>query len=116
MLRSGGNGAFHNARAPPFDRGMRMPVQNPVLVSVRGRVQGVGFREWTVGQALALGLRGWVRNEADGSVSALVGGPDEAVEKMLDLLHIGPSLADVASVTARPAEAGDLPSGFTLRR
>ena len=83
-----------------------------VLVSIRGRVQGVGFRMWTGRQAQLLGLRGWVRNEPDGSVSALVGGSDAAVAKMLELFWIGPRSAAVTDVTSKPTDAADLPSGF----
>ena len=45
-----------------------------ILVRIRGRVQGVSFRVWTKMEAEKLGLTGWVRNEADGSVAALVAG------------------------------------------
>jgi acylphosphatase len=86
--------------------------QNPVVVSIRGRVQGVGYRMWAEREARALGLRGWVKNEPDGSVTALVGGPDEAVEKMLELFWAGPRSAAVTGVTAKPADSADLPQGF----
>jgi hypothetical protein len=46
-----------------------------VLVSVTGRVQGVSYRAWTRDEARRLGLGGWVCNESDGSVRALVVGP-----------------------------------------
>ena len=46
-----------------------------VRLSITGRVQGVWYRGWTVDQAKALGLAGWVRNFTDGSVEALVNGP-----------------------------------------
>jgi acylphosphatase len=82
------------------------------LVSIRGRVQGVGFRMWTERQAQSLGLRGWVRNERDGSVSALVGGPDEAVAEMLDRFWTGPRGAAVSGVTSKPADPSDLPPTF----
>lgn len=83
-----------------------------VVVTIRGRVQGVGFRMWTERQAQSLGLRGWVRNEPDGSVSALVGGSDAAVATMLDLFRTGPRGAAVADVTAAPADRADLPGDF----
>lgn len=82
------------------------------LVSVTGRVQGVGYRMWTEREAQALGLRGWVRNEPDGSVSALVGGPEEAVAKMLDLFWSGPRASAVTGVTTGPADPSGLPHGF----
>ena len=44
-------------------------------------MQGVAYRGWAQGVARRLGLRGWVRNLADGSVAALLVGPEEAVER-----------------------------------
>ncbi|WP_172292566.1 acylphosphatase [Pseudoruegeria sp. HB172150] len=67
-------------------------------VRVTGRVQGVWFRGWTQAEASALGLSGWVRNEADGSVSALITGPEDKVAQMVRALHRGPELARVAAV------------------
>ncbi|MEW9808216.1 acylphosphatase [Mesorhizobium sp. ZMM04-5] len=90
--------------------------ERAVLVSIRGRVQGVGYRMWTARQARALGLRGWVRNEPDGSVAALVGGADAAVQEMLDLFWIGPSAAHVARVEACPADHDGLPDDFSQLR
>jgi acylphosphatase len=81
-------------------------------VRVTGRVQGVGYRAWTVRQAVALDLRGWVRNEPDGSVAALIGGPDAALQRMLQLFRSGPSGDRVTSVTAEPADAAGLADGF----
>ena len=86
------------------------------LVSIHGRVQGVGFRMWTEREAQVLRLCGWVGNEPDGSVTALIGGSDEAVEKMLDLLGSGPRGAAVTGVTTSPADPADLPAGFAQRR
>jgi acylphosphatase len=62
-------------------------------VRVTGRVQGVWFRGWTKAEAEARGLHGWVRNEADGSVAALIAGPEAAVREMVAALHEGPPLA-----------------------
>ena len=54
-------------------------------VTIRGRVQGVGYRMWTEHKAQALGLSGWVRNEPDGAVTALLSGSVEAVEGYAEL-------------------------------
>ncbi|MBU8539820.1 acylphosphatase [Falsiroseomonas tokyonensis] len=74
------------------------------LLTIAGRVQGVGYRDWAVKQALRLGLRGWVRNRPDGSVQALVAGQGAAVQAMAEACRRGPLLARVASVTEAPAE------------
>ncbi|OLS52582.1 acylphosphatase [Rhodovulum sulfidophilum] len=86
-----------------------------IRVRVSGRVQGVGFRAWTVAQAAALGLSGSVRNEADGAVLALLTGPEDRVARMLDALQEGPAPARVATVETTP---GDWPAetGFRILR
>ena len=68
-------------------------------VRVTGRVQGVFFRAWTAEQARALGVAGWVRNAADGSVEGHVEGEEEAVRQLIDRLHQGPPSAQVAQVS-----------------
>jgi acylphosphatase len=70
---------------------------------IRGRVQGVGFRYWTVGQARKLGLRGWVRNRADGSVEAVAAGTDDALDLFVAACHRGPRAARVSSVDVEDA-------------
>jgi acylphosphatase len=85
-------------------------------VHVTGRVQGVGFRAWTQAQAEDLGLRGWVRNEKDGSVRALIVGPDAVVAAMLSLLRAGPRGAVVANVATEAATPDHVPSGFAITR
>jgi len=76
-----------------------------VRLIIDGRVQGVGYRQWTVREALARGLDGWVRNLPDGTVEALLAGPEEAVSAMIDACRKGPRFAAVASVREQPAEA-----------
>ncbi len=65
---------------------------------VRGRVQGVAYRDWAVLTAGALGLDGWVRNRYDGRVDMILAGPAETVEAMIAECHAGPSLASVDRV------------------
>jgi acylphosphatase len=67
-------------------------------VTVRGRVQGVFFRDSCRSEAVAAGVRGWVRNEPDGSVVAVFEGDAEAVARMCRWCEIGPSHARVSSV------------------
>lgn len=81
-------------------------------VEITGKVQGVWYRGWTVETARALGLDGWVRNRADGSVEALFAGPPAAVAAMLDACRRGPPAAVVASVTDFSAQAPAAESGF----
>ena len=66
-----------------------------IKVQITGKVQGVWFRAWTKEQAEQLGLDGWVRNRADGSVEAQLYGPQDKVESMLRRLHNGPNRAHV---------------------
>ena len=76
-------------------------------VTVRGRVQGVGFRAWTELAALERGLGGWVRNRRDGSVEALFAGEAVAVEAMLAACRRGPPGARV-DVLEEHASGADL--------
>ena len=91
-----------------------MSEQRAVQVRVTGRVQGVCFRVWTQAEARQLGLAGWVRNERDGSVSALLVGRDDAVATMIERLHSGPPGARVADVRAEDVEQSEPPDGFRI--
>ncbi|MFA5965410.1 MAG: acylphosphatase [Sphingomonas sp.] len=59
---------------------------------VSGRVQRVGYRDWTVRNARELGLTGWVRNLTDGRVEILAEGDEASLGKLLDALRAGPAL------------------------
>lgn len=83
------------------------------MVRVTGRVQGVGFRDWTAREARRLGLEGWVRNRPDGAVEAVIAGGGEAVSAMLEAFMRGPASAAVADVAWEPAEDLGL-SGFRI--
>ena len=67
-------------------------------VTIRGRVQGVGYRAWVEHKATSLGLKGWVRNRRDGSVEALFAGPHEVVADMIAQCSSGPVSARVDTV------------------
>jgi len=69
-----------------------------VRATVRGAVQGVGFREATRGRALKLGVFGWVRNTDDGSMLVHAEGPEEAVKGLVEFLGKGPRGARVDEV------------------
>jgi acylphosphatase len=77
-------------------------------VSIRGRVQGVGYRAFVEREALAAGLEGWVRNRSDGSVEAVFSGPQDSVDKLIAACRRGPYAARVDAVDDRPADAGEL--------
>ncbi len=83
-------------------------------VIVTGRVQGVGYRDWLVGEAHRLGLAGWVRNVGKDAVEALLAGEAGAVEEALRACRSGPLLAEVETVTDRIAEP-PLEPGFVKR-
>ncbi|RWW34372.1 hypothetical protein GW17_00000863 [Ensete ventricosum] len=74
-------------------------------VVVKGRVQGVFFRDWTVQTARELGLKGWVRNRRDGSVEALFSGDPAAVDEMVERrCRVGPPAAMVTALSSFPSE------------
>jgi acylphosphatase len=83
---------------------MSRPGAAAVRVRIRGRVQGVYYRAWTVDEALARGLRGWVRNLRDGAVEALFIGPDAAVADMIRACRGGPPLAAVVRIEEYPTD------------
>jgi acylphosphatase len=79
-------------------------------VRIRGRVQGVFFRAEARARAESLELSGWIRNEPEGSVSALFEGKPERVESMIEWCRRGPTGARVEEVevseeTGPPSEA-----------
>jgi acylphosphatase len=77
-------------------------------ILISGRVQRVGYRDWMVAEASALGLAGWVRNLPDGAVEALIAGPAPAVEEMLRRCRRGPPRARVDAIHE---ELTDPPAG-----
>jgi acylphosphatase len=78
-------------------------------VVVRGRVQGVYFRDSCRRVARAAGVAGWVRNERDGSVHALLEGPAVGVDRVVAWMHAGPRGAAVEKVDVSACS----PAGLT---
>jgi acylphosphatase len=73
-------------------------------LAIRGRVQGVGFRDAMLDVARAAGVAGWVRNRHDGGVEALVQGRAAAVESIVAWARHGPPAAQVSDVAVAPTD------------
>lgn len=71
-------------------------------VTIRGRVQGVGYRAWVEQQARTSKLEGWVRNRRDGSVEAVFAGSPKIAAEMVALCRHGPPSAKVEAVLNQP--------------
>jgi acylphosphatase len=80
----------------PFSGEMMNNIQ--VHLIIEGRVQGVWFRESTRREAVSLRLTGWVKNRPDGTVEALIEGPQQAVDQLVAWCHKGPPAAKVTAV------------------
>jgi acylphosphatase len=74
-----------------------------IRIVIHGRVQGVWYRGWTVDQARARGLAGWVRNRRDGTVEAVLIGSVAAVREMIEACRSGPPAARVRGIEEHPA-------------
>ena len=67
-------------------------------LKITGRVQGVGYRYFTLQNARERGVTGWVKNMRDGSVEALLAGPKEQVVELIEKLKAGPFSARVSAI------------------
>jgi acylphosphatase len=83
--------------------------------TVRGRVQGVGFRYFVIRRAMSLELTGWVSNEADGSVRCVAEGPRASLDELLQALEDGPAGAMVDRVMTAWGPATGAFASFELR-
>jgi acylphosphatase len=81
---------------------------------VRGRVQGVGYRYFVMREAAALGVTGFTRNLADGSVEVVAEADDDVLTVFEDRLREGPSFSRVSALD-RSAIAGRGDQGFHIR-
>ena len=90
-------------------------MKSALHLTVRGRVQGVGYRYYAQHSAAALGITGFVKNLPDGNVEVIAEGEHDALNKLVHLLKEGPSFAFVEGVDIKkiPAE-GDF-AHFTIK-
>lgn len=86
-----------------------------ISARITGRVQGVGFRNFTQRKARQLGVDGWVRNEPDGSVRFEAEGDEEALENLVSAVHTGPRMAQVDTVNVDWADAQGEFERFSVR-
>jgi acylphosphatase len=86
-----------------------------LTATVRGGVQGVGYRVFVQEVAHALAVDGWVANLADGSVEVVAEGPAPALERLVDRLREGPPAATVRAVEVRTEPVRGQPAGFAIR-
>lgn len=86
-----------------------------VHVLVRGRVQGVGYRQGCRQTARSLDLVGWVRNLYDGRVEIFAQGPEEGVDRLLDWVWAGPSAARVLGVESDVVATDDTLTDFLIQ-
>ena len=84
-------------------------------IIVSGRVQGVCFRYGTKKQALARGLKGWVKNNYDNSVEVLAYGDKKKIKELIEWCHKGPSLAHVEDVKVEWLEYNEKLSTFKMK-
>ena len=86
-----------------------------VQLRITGKVQGVFFRASTRQKALELGITGWVKNEADGSVLAVGQGEPTALQEWVDWCHRGPAHARVDQVREEVIPLSDFQQ-FEIKR
>lgn len=105
-------------RSTPADAHQGNAARTSLRLRIRGKVQGVYFRESTRAEAERLGVSGWVRNQPDGTVEAHLEGPASAVAALEAWCHRGPEGARVDDVERMPLapDASAAGSGFRVLR
>ncbi|MDR8524299.1 MULTISPECIES: acylphosphatase [Shewanella] len=85
-----------------------------VVIKVKGKVQGVSYRQHTLKQATALGLTGFVSNLSDGSVQILAQGGEPAVDRLINWCYIGSPASNVDDVFVDEDEADEIYLDFSI--
>jgi acylphosphatase len=87
-----------------------------IRVKVYGEVQGVSFRSFIKQAADELGLVGWIRNNRDGSVEAVVERQQDKIEALLAKMRKGPPNACVTGIEIEPENSGEEFKGFQVKK
>lgn len=85
-----------------------------IQMTIRGRVQGVGFRYYTHREARRRNLGGWVKNKYDGTVEVYAEGPEEQITEFERWLRQGPPAAHVTDVSVRRPHPTEAYPRFTI--
>jgi acylphosphatase len=109
-IRPSGHQTEFKAAAPGRERRLPMKCR---LFRIKGRVQGVWFRESTRRQATALGITGYAKNMTDATVQVLACGEPEAMDQLAEWLKQGPPMAQVTNVEWSVMESECLESFVT---
>ncbi len=83
-------------------------------ITIKGRVQGVGFRYYVYKKATEFGLTGWVKNTTEGNVMAVVQGEESILKTFLEFLLIGPPLARVDKISKYETEVSTVFDKFSV--
>jgi len=83
-------------------------------IIVRGRVQGVGFRVFVRDVAVAFDIRGWVKNNPDGSLELVAHGIKENFQSFVEQIEIGPPSSRVDQVEVQTSEIDTSDSMFRI--
>ncbi|MCK4236152.1 MAG: acylphosphatase [Candidatus Krumholzibacteria bacterium] len=86
-----------------------------VRIVVKGVVQGVGFRYFTLDLARRLGLSGFVKNKVDGTVEVEAEGKEVVIKTLIEDLRLGPRSAHITGVDVETLPPGGDYNGFELR-
>lgn len=92
-----------------------MTEQQRLRAIVHGHVQGVGYRATVEAAAARLGVTGWVRNRIDGCVDVLAEGSQAQLDRLLEVLRVGPRLAEVTDIEIEWASATGEFKRFSVR-
>lgn len=84
-------------------------------ITISGRVQGVGYRYFTVQKANEIGVTGWVRNSVDGGVIIIAQGIEAEIKTFIDYLYIGPTRSRVDKISTCVMQITSIFDSFSVK-